>query len=87
MNILDRMKYYKVPGLSIAIINNGKIEWERAYNVVSKNLVITKTLFQAGSISKPISAVVALSLVEKNQINLDHNVNDILRTWKVPDNE
>ena len=87
MNILDRMKYYKVPGLSIAIINHGKIEWEKAYNVTSKNKVTTKTLFQAGSISKPISAVVALSLVEKNQINLDQNVNNILRTWKVPDNE
>ena len=87
MNILDRMKYYKVPGLSIAIINNGKIEWEKAYNVTSKNKVTTKTLFQAGSISKPISAVVALSLVEKNQINLDQNVNNILITWKVPDNE
>lgn len=87
MNIIDRMKYYKVPGLSIAIINDGKIEWEKAYNIASKNVVTTKTIFQAGSISKPISAVVALSLVEKNQVNLDQNVNNILRTWKVPDNE
>jgi CubicO group peptidase (beta-lactamase class C family) len=81
------MKYYKVPGLSIAIINDGKIEWEKAYNVTSKNKVTTKTLFQAGSISKSISAVVALSLVEKNQVNLDQNVNNFLRIWQVPDNE
>jgi CubicO group peptidase (beta-lactamase class C family) len=87
MNILERMRYYKVPAISMAVINNGKIDWVKAYNISKDNVVTSQTMFQAGSISKPISAVVALSLVEKYKLNLDQNVNAILKTWKVPDNQ
>jgi CubicO group peptidase (beta-lactamase class C family) len=86
-NILDRMKYYKVPGVSIAIIDNGKITCAKAYNISIEKTVTPQTLFQAASISKSIAAIVALSLFEKYKISLDKNVNEILKTWKVPDNQ
>lgn len=83
MNIMDRMKHYNVPSMSIAIIHDSKIEWAKAYNTFTENAVNTETLFQAASISKSIAAVIALSLVEENKLFLDNNVNDVLRTWKV----
>ena len=36
-NIMDRMKYFNVPGVSIAVINNGSIEWARGYGVLEMN--------------------------------------------------
>jgi CubicO group peptidase (beta-lactamase class C family) len=49
--------------------------------------VTPQTLFQAASISKPVSALAALHLVQEGKLSLDENVNDKLRIWKVPDNQ
>ena len=90
MKLAERMAHYKVPGLSVAVINNGKIEWARGYGVVEKDgdkSVTPDTLFLAGSISKPIAAVAALRLVEQGKLDLDEDVNLKLKTWKAPENE
>ncbi|HEY7786208.1 MAG TPA: serine hydrolase [Pyrinomonadaceae bacterium] len=89
-SIQERMKHHKVPGLSIAVINNFKIEWARSYGVSdidSKEPVTTETLFQAGSISKPVAAMVALKKVQEGKLKLDENINNKLVSWKLPDNE
>ena len=88
--IQDRMKHYKVPGVSIAVINDFKIEWAKAYGVKdieTNEPVSTETLFQAGSISKPVAAMAALKKVEQGKIGLDEDINNKLTTWKLPDNE
>ncbi len=88
--IQERMKHYKVPGVSIAVINNFKIEWAKAYGVKdidTNEPVSTETLFQAGSISKPVAAMAALKKVEQGKIALDEDINSKLTTWKLPDNE
>src|SRR5262245_644426 len=90
MKLAERMAHYKVPGLSVAVINDGKIEWARGYGVVEKDSdkpVTADTLFLAGSISKPVAALAALRLVEHGKLNLDEDVNLKLKTWKVPENE
>lgn len=79
-----------VPGLSLAVIQNGKIVKAQAYGFLDKsgtNPVSTSTLFQAGSISKSVAAVGALRLVDEGKLSLDSDVNVTLRSWKVPDNE
>lgn len=58
-NIYERMKYYKVPSVSIAVINNGKLEWAKAYglaDISETKSVNTSTLYQAASLSKSINA-------------------------------
>jgi CubicO group peptidase (beta-lactamase class C family)/predicted transcriptional regulator YdeE len=90
LSLPELMKTFNVPGLSIAVIENYKIVDAKAYGVVapgSSTPVTTKTLFQAGSISKPVAATGALSLVEQGKLSLDENVNNKLTTWKVPENE
>ncbi len=90
MNILERMKHYKVPGVGVAVINKGKIEWAKGYGVKEidgADPVTPETLFQAASISKPVSALGALHLVDKDLLDLDAPVNDKLQSWKVPAHE
>ena len=84
-----QMAQRHIRGLSLAIITDGKIAVARAYGVVddsSKMPVTPTTLFQAGSISKPVSALGALHLVEAGTLSLDVDVNTKLASWKVPDN-
>ena len=88
--IADRMKYYNVPGVSVAVVRNGKVRWAKGYGVANPNTnknVDANTLFQAGSISKPIAALAALKLVDEGKVDLDKDVNFYLKDWKVSENE
>lgn len=90
LDLQKSMELFKVPGLSIAVIDNFQIVWAKAYGVIeagSSTPVTTKTLFQAGSISKPVAATGALYLVEQGKLSLNEDVNQKLRSWKVPGNE
>ena len=83
-----RMAHYNVPGLSIAVIEDGRLLWAKGYglaNTLTGKAVDTATLFQAGSISKPVAALAALQLWEQGKVDLDTDVNTYLQGWKVPD--
>src|SRR5215469_14597204 len=58
MKLSDRMFVYQVPGVSIAVIHNGKIDWVRGFGVTKLGgaPIGSETLFQAGSVSKPVTA-------------------------------
>ncbi|HEU6451856.1 MAG TPA: serine hydrolase [Gemmatimonadaceae bacterium] len=89
-SLAARMEHYKVPGMSVAVINDGKVEWAKGYGVKevgSSDFVTASTRFQAASISKPVAATAALRLVEEGRLKLEANVNDELKSWRVPDNE
>ncbi len=89
-NILDRMKYYKVPGVSIAVIKDYKIDWAKGYGLADttkKTAVSTETMFSAGSISKFLMAVTALKMVENSQIDLEKPINNYLSSWKISEND
>ena len=84
-----QMAERRIPGLSLAIIQDGRVAVARAYGVVDETShapVTTATLFQAGSISKPVSALGVLHLVEAGRVPLDGDVNATLSSWKVPGN-
>ncbi|QQS47858.1 MAG: serine hydrolase [Acidobacteriota bacterium] len=88
--ISDRMAHHKVPGVSLAVINNSRIEWSKSFGIREAGKdepVVLETLFQAASISKPVAAMGALWLVEKNRLSLDEDVNRRLRSWQVPEND
>ena len=90
LNLQELMEFYKVPAVSIAVIDNFKIAWAKAYGVTEAGgatPATTRTLFQAGSISKPVAAAGALWLVDHGKLSLDEDVNQKLVTWKVPENE
>jgi CubicO group peptidase (beta-lactamase class C family) len=84
------MAALKTPGVSVAVINGGVIEWAKGYGVVETGAntpVTPRTVFQAASLSKPVAALAALRLVEQGKLALDQDVNARLTSWKVPENE
>ena len=83
-----RMAHYRVPGVSIAVIENCRIVDARGFgrSAVAGGTVTEDTLFQAGSVSKPVAAVAALRLVEEGRLSLDADVRAQLTSWVLPDN-
>jgi CubicO group peptidase (beta-lactamase class C family) len=88
--IEERMRVLGVPAVSVAVVNDGRIEWAKAYglaDVGTRRPATTATLFQAASISKPVAAMGALRLVQEGRLALDEDVNTRLRSWRLPANE
>ena len=86
-SITEQLKRYQVPGVSVAVIYDGKIDWAEGYGVREvgqRDPITTDTPFQAASISKPFSALAALRLVRDGKLALDGNVNDVLTEWQIP---
>ena len=89
-NLSERMKHYGVQGVSIAVINNFKVEWAKGYGMadtLKKQPVTTETMFSAGSISKLLMAFGAFQLVQSQQMSLDAPINNYLTSWKIPEND
>ncbi|HWW98455.1 MAG TPA: serine hydrolase [Edaphobacter sp.] len=86
-SLSERMTTLHVPGVSIAVIHHGVIEWAQGFGATSLNgpAVTAETLFQAGSISKPLAAMAALHQVQLGKFSLDADVNTVLTSWKLPD--
>ncbi len=88
-SIEERMGRFRTPGVSVAVMHNGKIEWAKGYGLRragGSEPVDSATLFQAASISKPVAAMAALRLVDAGRLTLDGDINTVLTRWKVPDN-
>jgi CubicO group peptidase (beta-lactamase class C family) len=86
----DRMAHYKIPGVSIAVINNSKIEWAKGYGTLVAGRpapVTVESIFQAASTTKLLVSAIALHYVEKGRFDLDKNINTYLQAWKIPENE
>jgi CubicO group peptidase (beta-lactamase class C family) len=84
------LRTFNVPGLSVAVFDDFRVVWAKTYGVkeVGKpDRVTVDTLFQAGSISKPVAAIAALHHVERGMLSLDADINAKLVSWKVPENE
>jgi CubicO group peptidase (beta-lactamase class C family) len=84
------MKFYKVPSVSIAVINNGKLEWAKAYglaDLTEKRKADKNTLYQAASISKSVNALLILKLVQERKLSLNKDIREYLKSWTFPDND
>ncbi len=86
-SLSERMAALHVNGVSVAVIHRGVIEWAQGFGVMSVGgpPVTPETLFQAGSISKPVAAMAALRQVQEGKLSLDVDVNTLLNSWKLPD--
>ncbi len=90
MTLQQWMEFYKIPGLSVVVFDNYKIVWKKSYGVKqagNSDPVTLDTIFQAGSISKPLTAMAVMHYVEQDKFSLDDNINDKLVSWKLPEND
>ncbi len=77
------MAEHKTPAVSVAVIRDGAVDWARSYGIGAS----TMTLFQAASISTPVTAMAALHMAQFGNFSLDEDVNEKLTAWRVPENE
>ncbi len=87
LSLEERMQFYKVPGVSLVVIDKKAIEWSKAYGVadVQTHELVTPDLpFQGGAFSQAVAAAVTLHLVEKGKLDLDRDTAAYLRTWMFP---
>ncbi|MGI8498184.1 MAG: serine hydrolase domain-containing protein [Gemmatimonadaceae bacterium] len=93
MHLRARMEHFRVPGLSVAVIENGHLAWTRSYGVTRARVrqesepVDSTTLFHAGSASQTVSSLAALALVGQGKLTLDDDVNRELRSWRLAGDE
>ena len=88
-NLSDRMALEQIPGLSIAVVSDGEIEWARGFGVKEygqPTRITNETLFEAASITKTIFTVALMKLVSEGVLDLDEDVNSYLKSWRVPKN-
>jgi CubicO group peptidase (beta-lactamase class C family) len=88
--IEERLAHWNVPGISVAVIRDGKIAWAKGYGVKqegTENKIDADTAFSVGSMSKVATAAITLRLVALGKLDLNRDVNEYLTRWQVPDNE
>ncbi len=84
----ERMSILDVPGVSVAVIHNGQLDWAAGYGVRDETSglpVTTETVFQAASISKPVAALVTMRIAQDGQIDLDAPIQDYLVSFQLPE--
>lgn len=82
----NSMINYAIPGVSLAIINEGKIEWSHTYTNPSfpEQKLNDSSIFQAASLSKPVTFLAALRMHTFGTIDLDENIEDYLKSFNLP---
>jgi CubicO group peptidase (beta-lactamase class C family) len=69
-----KMQDYRIPGLSIAVIDEGKVIYRKAFgyaNIKDKIPVTDTTIFEAASLSKSVFAMFVMTYVEEGKLDLD----------------
>ena len=86
-SITHKMSEYKIPALSLAVIQQGEIAWADIYQnrAFSKAHTLNcNSLFQAASLSKPVTVMAAVRMHSAGEIDLDNNIQNYLKNFTLP---
>ena len=88
--IQDRLQAHDAPGITVAVIEDFRLDWTKAYgraDTTTGRRLTTQTRHNVGSVSKTVCALTAMRLVEAGKLALDEPINRYLKSWKLPENE
>ena len=84
----QRMDELRIPGVSLAIIEDYEVRETLFFGQTGNKAVVNRqTMFQAASVSKLVTALLVHHFVDQGLLDLDTDVNQYLRSWKIPENE
>jgi CubicO group peptidase (beta-lactamase class C family) len=86
LDLRDRMAFYRVPAVSIAVVDGGRLEWAKAYGTKAAGAAdpaTPETLFQAGALGQAPAAAAVLRLVETGRLDLDLDIQRFLNLWRI----
>ena len=78
--VSQAVERYRLPALSIALVDRDGTVWERHYGKATP-----RSVYRVGSVSKLFTDVAVMKLVEQGKLNLDEPLPKILPDWKMPD--
>ncbi len=84
------MQREEIPGVSVALVRDGRIVWTEGFGVkstITGEPVTSETLFEVASNSKVVVAYVALRLVDQGRLSLDQPLNNYLHEPWLPSSE
>jgi CubicO group peptidase (beta-lactamase class C family) len=81
-DLAEAMRKLHIPSVDVALIESGRLAWSHVFGTAPDNAI-----YQAASLSKLVTAVAALRLVDRGVLDLDRDVNDYLTGWRVPEND
>jgi CubicO group peptidase (beta-lactamase class C family) len=83
------MQKQKIPGVSIVVLKEGKIEKAAGYGLANVELNVpatANTIYQSGSVGKQFTATLAMMLVEESKLKLEDHITQYLpgapESWK-----
>jgi CubicO group peptidase (beta-lactamase class C family) len=82
IDLAAAMAMLHVPSVDVALIDSGRLAWSHTFGTAPDGAI-----YQVASLSKLVTAVAALRLVDRGVLALDRNVNDDLTGWHVPEND
>ena len=86
--VADLMHRYNLPGGALAIVKDGRLVFARGYglaDIQNQEPVRPDSLFRIASLSKQVTAVAVLKLVEEGKLDLDERVFEILSDFTEPE--
>jgi CubicO group peptidase (beta-lactamase class C family) len=88
MPVAEILKWFHIPGMGVTINDDFQMHWAKGYGIAdveSGAEVNNETVFQAGSISKPVTPMAILKAVQDGKFSMDEDINHVLRSWKLPE--
>jgi CubicO group peptidase (beta-lactamase class C family) len=86
--VVATMKQFKAPGVSVAIIKDGRIILSKGYGYrdIERQLPVTsKTLFAIGSVTKSFSVTMLGTLVDEGKLDWDKPIRDYYPGFRMRD--
>jgi CubicO group peptidase (beta-lactamase class C family) len=88
LSIPQLLERYRVPSVGVAVVHDYTVAWTKSWGVAdaqSGESATEQTLYQAASITKPLSAMASLRAAQMGLFDLDQDINTVLTSWTLPD--